>query len=119
MKTNILEYLEETAARLPNKIAFSDGTDSISFIDLYTQSRAGGSMLCRLGCYNEPIMVIMDKHPNEIVAFLSVVYAGCFYVPIDAEMPPKRIEIISDTTKARYIICDEKNFDLASKIGGA
>ena len=119
MKTNILEYLEETVNRVPDKIAFSDGTDSISFRNLYNQSRSGGSLLCKLGCYNEPIMVIMDKHPNEIVAFLSVVYSGCFYVPIDAEMPPKRISVISETTKARYIICDEKNFELANKINGA
>ena len=119
MKTNILEYLEQTVEKFPDKVAFSDGTSSIIFKDLYDLARAGGSLLCKLGCYNEPIMVIMDKHPNEIVAFLSVVYAGCFYVPIDAEMPPKRIEVISDTTKAKYIICDEKNFDLAGKIGGA
>lgn len=119
MKTNILEYLEETVHRVPNKIAFSDGSNSITYDDLYYQARSGGSLLCKLGCYNEPILIIMDKHPNEIVAFLSVIYAGCFYVPIDAEMPSKRISVISETTKARYIICDEKNLDLANKIDGA
>ena len=58
-------------------------------------------------------------YQHSLKSFLSVVYSGCFYVPIDAEMPPKRISVISETTKARYIICDEKNFELANKINGA
>lgn len=119
MKTNILEYLEDTVARVPDKIAFSDGTDSLTFGELHSGAMAGGSMLCRLGCSREPIMVIMDKHPNEMVAFLSVLYAGCFYVPIDAEMPSKRISLIADTLKPRYVICDDRNHALASSINGA
>ena len=118
MKTNVLEYLEETVSRVPDKIAFSDGINFLSFKELYRRARAGGSLLCRFNCYSEPILVIMDKHPNEIAAFLSIIYSGCFYVPVDAEMPSKRISVIAETTKARYIICDEKNLDLANKIEG-
>ena len=31
MMTNLLTYLEETVVRLPDKTAYSDGTDSLTF----------------------------------------------------------------------------------------
>ncbi len=34
MRTNILQYLEETAARVPEKVSFSDGKDSVTFAEL-------------------------------------------------------------------------------------
>ena len=119
MKTNILEYLEETVKKVPDKIAFSNGTESISFNELYTSARIGGSLLCKLGCKQEPVMVIMDKYPNEIIAFLSVVYAGCYYVPIDSEMPSRRIATIAQTLSPRFVICDDKNKALADGIDNA
>ena len=45
MQTNLLEYLEATAPRLPRKTAYSDGTDSVSFAELLRASRAVGSAL--------------------------------------------------------------------------
>lgn len=119
MITNILEYLEATVQRYPDKIAFSDGCDSVSFKDLSELSQIGGSFLCKLGCEQMPVMIIMDKHPNEIIAFLSVIYAGGYYVPIDADMPPRRIETISQTLSCKLIICDNKNKHLADNIAGA
>ena len=92
MITNILEYLEATVVAVPDKIAFSDGTDSLTHRQLYDAARSGGSRLISLGCGREPVMVIMDKHPFEVAAFLSVIYAGGFYVPVDAEMPPLRMQ---------------------------
>lgn len=119
MITNILEYLETTVKDVPDKIAFSNGSDSITFKELYNKARVGGSFLCKSGCEHMPVMVIMDKHPDEIVAFLSVIYAGGYYVPIDAEMPPRRIDTISKTLSCKWVICDDKNKSLAGTIDGA
>lgn len=47
--TNILEYLEATAARLPGKVAFSDGRDSLTFAELSRSARSIGSALLRRG----------------------------------------------------------------------
>ncbi len=109
MITNILEYLERTVAEVPDKVAFSDGTDSLTFAQLYDAARRGGSHLLELGLEREPVPIIMDKHPNELAAFLAVIYAGGFYVPIDADMPPLRMAAIAENTRPRFVICDERN----------
>ncbi len=49
MIRNILEYLEHTAARLPEKTAFSAGEDRISFAELETAAKKIGSYLLRFG----------------------------------------------------------------------
>ena len=78
--TNILEYLEDTVKKVPEKTAFSGEKCSLSFIDVYTQSRSIGSVLAADGYYKQPVVVFMEKNPKAIAAFLGVIYSGCFYV---------------------------------------
>lgn len=116
MQTNILEYLETTAARLPNKVAFSDGTDHITFAGVWQTARAIGSALLRMGHGGRPIAVLMEKHPTVPAAFWGVVYAGGFYVPLDPAMPPQRMERILQTVGADCLIADEKGADMAGAL---
>ena len=106
MQTNILEYLEQTAPRLPHKIAFSNGTDDLCFSDLLRLSRRIGSALANAGYKNEPVAVLMEKHPNQIAAFFGVIYAGCFSVPLDPEMPDRRMELILEQVGASVLLVD-------------
>ena len=39
MQRNVLEYLEATAPRLPDKIAYSNGTDSLTFGEVSRAAR--------------------------------------------------------------------------------
>ena len=112
---NVLEYLEKTAPRVPDKIAFSNGEDSLTFSQVFAHSRSIGSRLARGGYYNEPVVVFMGKHPKCIPAFFGCVYGGCYYVPIDEEMPRFRIELIFENLKPRVMICDSKTAEVAKE----
>lgn len=116
MQTNILEYLEQSAPRYPQKIAYSDGTDSLTFDELFLTSRAIGSFLLGKGYGKEPIAILMKKHPTQIAAFYGVVYAGCFYVPLDVDMPIERIRLILDNIGARVMIVDKKGSAIAARL---
>ena len=107
MQTNILEYLENTVGRVPNKVAFCDETQSLTFEQVYHQSRAIGSFLHSEGLYKEPVVVFMHKQPKTLVAFFGTIYAGCYYVPLDDEMPRHRIDLILQTLNPTAVICDE------------
>ena len=72
MLTNILQYLEATAPRLPDKLAFSTGTEGLSFRDLHTHARTIGAGLLRRGYNAEPVAVLMDKHPHTIATFFGI-----------------------------------------------
>ena len=115
--TNILEYLEDTVKEVPEKTAFSSEEGSLTFAELYGQSRSVGSYLCSLGYHKCPVVVFMKKTHKAIAAYLGVIYSGCFYVALDEEMPRHRIELIMQTVDAQIVICDEVTKDLISEYG--
>lgn len=116
MQTNILEYLEHTVERLPNKVAYSNGTDHLTFSELSRYAKSIGSALLQKGLTKAPVAILMEKHPNEVAAFFGCVYAGCFYVPLDTEMPAKRMETILENVKATHLIVDKKGEELAKSL---
>lgn len=109
MRKNILQYLEVTAARLPDKTAFSDGTDQVTFREVLDAAERIGSVLAGAGYAHEPVPILMERHPFELCAFFGVVDAGCFYVALDSSMPEARMKKILENTRARVMICDRKN----------
>lgn len=118
MQTNVLEYLEKTVKRLPHKLAFSDGTHGLDFEQVYNQSRAVGTFLAGKGICRQPVVVYMEKSPEEIAAFFGVIQGGDYYVPIDEDMPKSRIEMILENLDSSLIICDEKNREAAEAFEG-
>ena len=117
MRKNILTYLEATAERLPDKLAFSTGKEGMSFSELLGASRSIGSRLISCGAEHEPIIVFMDKHPRALAAFFGAIYAGCFYVCLDEKMPEARMRAILDSVAPRFLICDVKNAKKAEALG--
>ncbi len=117
MQKNILEYLENTAVRVPDKLAFSTGKEDMTFGEVYSESRAIGSKLAALGLYGESVVILMDKHPRTVTAFWGVIYAGCFYACLDEKMPRARIDSIIENLKPRAIIADKRNFKAAEALG--
>jgi len=113
MQNNVLNYLNHIVKEKPDKTAFSDGTGSLTFEQVYRQSRAIGSFLVRKGIYKKPVVVFMRKSPQEVAAFFGAVTGGDFYVPIDEEMPGSRIQLILDNVQSPLIICDPATMEIA------
>ncbi len=108
MQKNILEYLEASAARLPDKTAFCGGKETLTFGEVLKYSRAVGSYLAKNGLCREGVLVYMDKRPAALCAFWGTVYAGCFYVCIDGSMPRARIDAIIEKLSPRAVIAERK-----------
>ncbi len=118
MRRNILEYLEKTVERVPNKTAFSSENEALTFKEVHTQARAIGTALLRDGYYKRPVVVFMRKQPKTVAAFLGVICSGCFYVPLDGEMPRYRIELILQKLNPAACICDDTTFPIAGELKG-
>lgn len=117
MRKNVLQYLENTVTTHPDKVAYMDPDTSYTFAQTYNLSRVAASKLLSQGFTKEPVVVFMKKCPEQILAFYSAVYAGCFYVPIDEEMPKMRIQRINENLQPRIMICDETTIDKTDDLG--
>ncbi|MDD6351589.1 MAG: amino acid adenylation domain-containing protein [Lachnospiraceae bacterium] len=104
MIDNILDYLKPTAKRLPDKVAFADEKTELTFLELDQITDSIATCLHQKGYYKEPILIYMKKSPEEIASFYGVIRSGCFYVPIDDEMPLARIRLIIENCHPRACI---------------
>ena len=116
MTNNVLDWLDETAKRSPEKIAFRNERSALSFEELEIVKCHLGSRLINAGYHKEPVLIYMEKSPEQIAAFFGVVAAGCFYVPIDDEMPASRIDLIIKNCNPRVMIYDEGTADKAKDL---
>ena len=110
---SILSYLNGTADRLPDKLAFSDGEKGLTFRQLRQAAAGIGACLKNGGARREPVGVLMERGAEEVAAFLGVMEAGCFYVPLDEQMPRERLERIVRTLNPRFILADKQNLTAA------
>lgn len=113
MRNNVIDYLNEIVDKKPDKVAFASDKDEMTFRQVYDQSRSVATYIASKGVYHKPVVIFMNKHPKEVTAFFGTITAGCYYVPIDEEMPAGRIQLILDNVKSPIIICDEKTREKA------
>ena len=113
MQTHVLDYLIQAAAKAPEKMAYSNGKEQLTFKEVYDQSRSVGTFLHRNGIYKEPVIIFMEKHPKTIAAFYGVIAGGNYYIPIDVEMPQNRIGLILENVKSKVMICNDDTIEHA------
>lgn len=118
MANVIMDYLDETVMKYPNKIAFIDNRGEISFQELYDQSLIIATYFIVHNCFKKPILIFLEKNISCILSFLGVAYSGNFYSPIDVKMPKSRIEKVIDTLNPVFIITDDKHKNEAEEFAG-
>lgn len=115
--TNILTYLDETATRYPDKPAFIGEASALTFLELKSKTEAIGSFIADKNIYNEPILVFMEKSPEEVSALLGVVHSGNYYVALDLDMPEARLDATMAITQAKLMIVDGHTKEKAKSLG--
>ena len=107
--TNCLEYLERSAERFPEKTAFADENEKVTFSRLMEESMRIGSALKRFSLHKDPVVILMDaRHIPNLRATLGILYAGCFYIPLDPASPIERLTAIFSNLEPKLVIYDEK-----------
>ncbi|MCQ4022542.1 MULTISPECIES: amino acid adenylation domain-containing protein [unclassified Ruminococcus] len=116
MNISVLDWLNCTAEKYPNKTAFSDSEKSISFSEYNRYTKSIGSYLAEFVTAGSPVVVMTGRHIFTPACFLGIVRAGCFYAPIDATMPQARLNQIINVIKAEYMIVDREHLEIASAL---
>lgn len=108
MIRNVLAWLEASAQRAPQHIAFEDDQAALTWGELLQRAQEIGSFLHKCVPAQSPILVYMDKSPDCIAAMMGAVYAGCFYTPIDPAMPEDRMQRIASVLQPACILCEQR-----------
>ena len=105
MQQTVTQWLDKTALAMPNKTAICDETSSISFYEY--RSKAIGIAQSIIDCgaaAKTPVVVFIEKSLKVLASFMGVAYSGCFYSPIDVDMPESRIQKILEVLNPAIVI---------------
>jgi amino acid adenylation domain-containing protein len=118
MIINVLDYLEGSEKRFPDKIAFFDEENNITYSRLLIESRSIASAILENipESSGKPIVVFVDRNIECLTSFMGIAYSGNFYVPIDMQMPRLRIELILDTLKPVAILAKRSDMNFAVEV---
>lgn len=107
MNRNVLTYLENSAARVPEKCALTDETVCYSYRELLRDCRSIGTALAGMTAPGQPVGVYMEKCADAVCVFFGIVYAGCFYSVLNNELPVQRLRQITGVLNPGIIVTTE------------
>ena len=116
---NVLEYLERSAKKYPDKTAVEDEFGKSTYAELLEKSRRIGSALTDKITRNSPVAVFMDKGIDTLCAFFGTVYARGFYSLMNPRLPEERLKQIHSVLNPAAVITNKENFELAENLFGS
>ncbi|KAA0024424.1 Pls/PosA family non-ribosomal peptide synthetase [Antrihabitans cavernicola] len=102
----LIDILTDTARRYPDAPAIDDGGNSLSYSELMDAIDDGAAWLGREGVQaGDRIGVRMPSGSYSLyAAILSILAAGASYVPVDADDPDERAELVFGEAEVRAIV---------------
>lgn len=91
---NVLSVIEENAIKYPDKIAVADEKNYVTYKDFVAKAKSRASVLAKKVSPKNPIAILGEKSVETVINMFAVVYAGCFYVPLNPLHPMERREKI-------------------------
>ena len=105
MDTTVLCYLEDSAKKLPDKVAFFDKDTQITFKELRERAIDIAFVIRNyLQGKRKPILTYLPKAVEGITAFMGVLYSGNFYTPTDVRFPEEKVRSVVETLNPKAIL---------------
>lgn len=104
MDSNISCWLDKTADKFPDKIAYAGEDMGYTFRETKRKALDLAVEIVSLSLFREPVAIYMEKTVDMLTAFFAVSYSGNFYSPIDVEMPDARVSKIFEYLRPKLII---------------
>lgn len=117
MLKSVLNYLERSEDRFPDKEAVIDERGSDTYRGLTEQARRVGTFLAERGLKeNGVVAVLIGKNRAALKAFWGAVYAGGIYAPLDCHAPAARLKLILEVLQPSFLLTDAENREKAMEL---
>jgi len=106
---NVVQLFTRTAKRVADKAAVTYRDQSISYTKLDQKSNQLANHLRILSSAPNPrIALWLERSPSLITGLLGILKSGGAYLPIDHELPDKRIQWMLKDARPQIILTQEK-----------
>ena len=117
----LLDILRESTARHPDASALDDGDGALSYRELMARVIAGAARLTLAGVSRgDRVGVRMASGSRELyISILSIIAAGAAYVPVDADDPQERADLVFGEARVCGVITSDGVFRSSRETPGA
>ncbi|MFF2076846.1 amino acid adenylation domain-containing protein [Kitasatospora sp. NPDC058162] len=106
------ELFEARAAATPDAPAVVTDTERLSYAELDARAEHLAADLAEAGVgADTPVVLLMDRSAELVVALLAILKAGGSYVPLDDRQPAARLRQITAETGAALVLVDAAHRD--------
>jgi len=119
MMYNILDMLDRSAERYPDRIAFGDPDGEVAFAQLREQAAVIGTALAAKlhdAAVCRPVGFYLEKSCLAMAGMLGAVAARGFYSVLDPRQPQARTEKILETLRPAVLLTDDIHYDKAKEL---
>jgi amino acid adenylation domain-containing protein len=112
--SHLCQYLEESAARFPGRVAAVDPDgSSLTYAQLDQQaSRIAGFLVSRGIRPGDRVGLVLPKSAEALAAVLGIMKARAAYVPVDWTGPVERVRTILTDCGVKAVFLDRRRQDL-------
>lgn len=109
MYASVVEWLEKTSAEKPNNIALVDENEQLTYKQYHDKAIGIADAIINMGYGSKkPVVVYLPKSVRVLASFMGIAYSGCFYSPIDIDMPESRVNKILEVLEPGLVITSAK-----------
>ncbi|CAC9975508.1 non-ribosomal peptide synthetase [Flavobacterium panici] len=109
---SIIDVFSQQAALHPERTALVFGSKEITYKELDMRSNQVAQYLVSQGVIPGNIVgLLFDRSWEMIVGILGVLKVGAGYLPLDPNLPEKRIEYMLDQSRATFLLSQQQYLD--------
>lgn len=118
MASQVFEWIRRSAASYGSRTVYSDTERTVSFEELERYSAAVATWVAQHSGIERPIAVMTSRCVFTPACYMGAARAGCFYAPIDADVPHQRLEQIMSVAEPAIVIVDNDHLATAEAVAG-
>ncbi|MCP5109607.1 MAG: amino acid adenylation domain-containing protein, partial [bacterium] len=118
LNQSVPSRFEKVASVYPDRLAARNGPHELTFAELNrAANRIAHAILDMRGSAPEPVAVLMQRDLPMVAAFVGLLKAGKYYVPVDPALPTERIATILEEVQAGLVVADAAGTATVGRLG--
>lgn len=112
-KHTIIEYLEKQFQIYPEQVILSDGTQNITYRELYERSNQLINFMYLRGIKKgDKVAILLERSVEYMIAITAIVRLGAIYIPLEEGMPVNRIQYILENSNTKLVLISKDNHEI-------
>jgi len=115
----IHNLFDRAAERFPDRIAIVGAHRSITYLELQRETNRRANFLLANGARKGSVVAILAADTVEaITSIIATLKAGCAFVPLDADIPEKRLAAMLAQAHPDWYLVESRLWDRLRAVGG-